>query len=409
MAVAYRLFSIKSVVIGTVAADDCLVKDWWKKRKGKVMGGLLVATIVGMIVAPYIAWHVKAPVALSVVIVDKSVAKATERKHAGLAWVLNHEKVTPPRGSARFDSTTDYVGSRPTTTGSRKRVEIPATPTDLAYIADTYGIYGGEAGQTPYDWRPHLLEGGMSVDDLDRLITNLRPGGTLIGEFNTLGPPTPPAARELMSKTFGVRSTGWLVRYFEHLDLTPDLPRWLPTVWRRQTGFGWTFRGPGYVFITDSGKIQVLLEGIDTPREALSLHVDELVAAAYGTASQLRYDNWAEILTADPKAEVLAAYDLRLTASGVKKMRGLPISGRFPAIIRTRSAKRTTYYFAGDWSERLESGRYDYTGIARWKRWVASEDRNNIEPLFWGVYVPFMQHIVHETVTNRRRVDSSAQ
>jgi hypothetical protein len=59
LAVAYRLFSIKSVVIGTVAADDCLVKDWWKKRKGKVMGGLLVATIVGMIVAPYIAWHVK--------------------------------------------------------------------------------------------------------------------------------------------------------------------------------------------------------------------------------------------------------------------------------------------------------------------------------------------------------------
>lgn len=388
-------------------ADEWWVKAWWKKRKGTIIGGMVLTTILAMIIAPYISWHVKSPVALSVVIVDKSVAKATERKHAGLAWVLNHEKVTPPRGSARFDSTSDYVGSRPAAKGTRTQVAIPETPTDLAYIADTYGIYAREAGQTPYDWRPQLIEGGMSVDDLHRLIANLQPGGTLIGEFNTLGPPTPPAARELMSTAFGVRSTGWVVRYFEHLDLTPDLPRWLPTVWRRQTGFGWTFRGPGYVFITDSGKIQVLLEGIDTPREALSLHVDELVADAFGAVPEIRYDNWAEVLTADPKAEVLAAYDLRLTASGVKKMRGIPISGRFPAIVRTRSAARTTYYFAGDWSERTESGRYDYAGIARWKRWVSSDERNSIEPLYWGVYVPFMQHIIHETVTNRRRADSS--
>jgi hypothetical protein len=385
------------------------VKAWWKKRKGKIIGVTFVLTIVGMLAAPYILWHLKSQVALSVVIVDKSVAKTTERKHAGLAWVLNHEKVAPPKGSSRFDSTTDYVGSRPATSGTRRRVAVPTTPTDLVYLADTYGVYASEAGQTPYDLRPQLIDGGMSVEELRSLITHLEPGGTLIGEFNTIGPPTPPAARALMSTTFGVKSTGWLVRYFEHLDLTPDLPKWLPTVWRRQTGFGWTFRGPGYVFITDLGRIQVLLEGIDTPREALSLHVDERVATSYGTIPTIRYDNWAEVLTADPKAEVLAAYDLRLTASGVKKMQGIPISGRFPAIIRTRTPQRTTYYFAGDWSERSESSRYDYTGIAHWKRRVASDERNSIEPLFWGIYVPLMQRIIDETVTNRRRDRATSQ
>lgn len=378
---------------------------WWRKRKGRVIGALAVALVLSCVLGPYALWHLQSPTRLSVVIVDKSVAKPAYRKHAGLIWVLNHEKIAQPGADRRFDPTRDYVGYHPAESGDKRIVPIPDTPTDLAYISDTYGVYEGDVADSPTLNRSKLVYGGMSVDEVRRLTGNLRPGGTLIGEFSSLGSPTPIAARALLASTFGVRPTGWVGRHMQYLDLTPDLPQWMPRAWRKQTGTRWAFRGPGYVFASEAGELVVLVEGVDTPVGALTMHVDTSTAATYGTVDQLRYDGWVEILAPTDRARVIATYDLRLNASGVKKMRNVPISGRFPAVVRTATQQRTTYYFAGDWSDRTNDGRYDYRGIERFKRMVTSDDRDDTEKMFWTVYVPMMAHIIDETVSNRRLAD----
>jgi hypothetical protein len=331
------------------------------------------------------------------------VSSTDFRKHAGLFWVLRHEKVLQMPDDRLMDPAIDYAGFHPDGTGTGTVRPVPDRASDLTYLSDAYGVYRREQLPTG-GHRAHLIDGGLTAAETQQVLKTLRPGGTLVGEFNILSSPTPaPVAAELAA-VFGVAPTGWVGRHFNYLDLTPDLPAWMAVTWLRQTGTRWAFRGPGYVFVHADGRMVVLVEGVDTPVGGLRLRVDDQHAERTGMAREMVYDGWVEILKPMAKADVLATYDLTLTPSGARKMRAIPVSTRFPAIVRTRSTQRTTWYFAGDWSDRPGSpGRFRYQGIARMKRWAANKDRDSVEEFYWGAYVPLMRTIIRQTAEHRRQ------
>lgn len=301
-----------------------------------------------------------------------------------------------------MDPAVDYAGFHPSDTGSGTIAPVPDRANDLTYLADTYGVYRREQLPTGGQ-RSQLVDGGLGAPELRRVLSRLRPGGTLVGEFNILSSPTPEPVRAQLASVFGVAPTGWVGRHFNYLDLTPDLPQWMAVTWLRQTGKRWSFRGPGYVFVHTDGRMVVLVEGEDTPQRGLQLRVDERQADQTGMARQLTYDGWVEIVRPLGRSEVLATYELTLTASGAGKMRDVPISGRFPAVIRTQGTARTTWYFAGDWSDRPgPPGRFRYQGISRFKAWAASKDRDGVEEFYWSSYVPLMRTIIRQTKERRR-------
>ncbi len=383
------------------------MKALWKKHRGRIIGGGLLATVLAVLVVPAVLWRLTPSHPMDITIVDKTVPRPIFRKHAGLFWVLRHDKVVRHDTDAQYLVTRDYAGYHPAARGRGAVVPIPDRPSDLTYISDSYGVYEDDLAAVPRGVQSPMIYGGLSVDEVRLMLRTLRPGGTLVGEFNSIATPTIGAARTELSAALGVKWTGWSGRHFAFLDLTADLPQWIPNTWRRQTGDRWQFRGPGYVLVSERGTMVVLVEGIDTPMEPLTLNIDAQHAAEFGTLRKLRYDGWFEVMEPLPSTEVVATYDLQLTASGRSKMQGVPIAGRWPAVLRTRSAARTAYYFAGDFSDRaIVNSSYRYKWLPRLKRLTAPGDRDNMERFFWGVYVPIMQTVLHQT---RRALTRSHQ
>lgn len=374
------------------------MKALWKKQRGRIVGGGLVAAVLALLALPAVLWRLTPDHPMDITIVDKTVPRPEFRKHAALFWALRHDKVVRRDTGAPFNVAQDYSGYHPAQRGRGTVVPIPDRPSDLTYVSDTYGVYEDDLTAVPRGVQSPMIYGGLSVEEVGLLLRTIRPGGTLVGEFNSIATPTIGAARDELSGALGVRWTGWTGRHFAFLEISPDLPQWIPNTWRRQTGSRWDFRGPGYVLVSERGTMVVLLEGVDTPMEPLTLNVDAAHADEFGTLRRLRYDGWFEVMEPLPSTEVVATYDLQLTQSGRAKMRGVPIAGRWPAVVRTRSKARTTYYFAGDFSDRaIVDSAYRYTWLPRLKRLTAPGDRDNMERFFWGVYVPIMQTILRQT------------
>jgi hypothetical protein len=381
-----------------------------KTRRALVVGLCAVAVIAALAVAPWIAWHAQPPRTLDVMVIDKTVATPDYRKHRGLFWVLRHEKVRQRATGRELAEDRDYVGYRHDADGAPRVVPITRRPSDLVYVADAYGVYEDDLKTGPNGLRSPLIHGGLSETEVDDTLGSLRPGATLVGEFNIIASPTVGRARAELGRALGVEWTGWVGRHFSYLDLTVDLPLWIPRQWKRQTNTPWRFRGPGYVFVDEFGFMVVLVEGIDTPSPALRITVTPEAAKRYGTVRRQTWDYWFEVMEARPGAEVLATFDLELTPEGRRKMRGVPVERPFPAIVRSRHPTHLAYYFAGDFADQpTVPGSYRYRWLPEIRRWLGAEHRDDQQAFFWRVYTPVMQTIIREAeATARARVPGDA-
>ena len=374
-----------------------------RKRRALIIGLLIVLALAVLAVTPWVSWHMGRDRPLDVLVVDKTVAKPDYRKHAGIWWVLQHEKVVQRSTGRPLAIDRDYAGYQHTPDGRPRIVPIPDRPADLVYVADTYGVYADDLLGRPRGLRSELIYGGLSLDEVRTTVRALKPGATLVAEFNCIASPTVGQAREALSEALGVDWTGWIGRHFAYLDLTVDLPLWIPRAWKRQTGKRWKFRGPGYVFVNEQGRLIVLIEGIDTPTPAFRVTVDAAVAERYGMARRQTYDYWFEVMRTRPGAEVLASFDLDLTDSGRLKMRGVPINGPIPAIVRTKRAGHLAYYLAGDFADQPKVPKsYRYRWLPKVRAWLGAEHRDDQQAFYWRVYVPFMQHVIAEAEATAR-------
>lgn len=380
-----------------------------RKRRALTIGLLTVLALAVSAVAPWVLWHLQADRPLDIVVVDKTVAKADYGKHAGLFWVLRHEKIVQRSTGRPLALDRDYAGYQYEPDGQPRIVPITDRPSDFTYIADTYGVYEDDLQDRPLGLRSNLIYGGLSLDEVRTLTHGLKRGATLVAEFNCIASPTAGRAREELSDALGVRWTGWIGRHFSYLDLTVDLPLWIPRTWKRQTGKPWRFHGPGYVFVNEQGYLIVLVEGSDTYAPGVRITVDSDAAERYETVRKQTYDYWFEIMKTRPGAQVLAHFDLELTASGREKMRGVPIDGGLPAIVRTKRPGHLAYYFAGDFADQPKVPKsYRYVGLPKIRAWLGAEHRDDQQAFYWRVYVPMMQHILAEAEHTARSQPSIA-
>lgn len=380
-----------------------------RSRRALVIGITAVLTLGALIAAPWVLWHTAPVRPLDIVVVDKTVAKPDYRKHAGLFWLLRHEKVVQRRTGQPLREDRDYAGYQHTADGQPHVVPISGGKSDLTYIADTYGVYEDDLQGRPLGLRSHLIYGGMSLDEVRTVTGDLRQGATLVGEFNCIASPTVGRAREELSDALGVRWTGWIGRHFQFLDLTVDLPLWIPRAWKHQTGRPWRFRGPGYVLVNEQGFLVVLVEGIDTPAPALRITFDEAYAKRYGTVRRQTYDYWFEVMEPRPGAEVIAQFEFKLTDAGREKARGVPIDRPFPAVVRTERPGHLAYYFAGDFADQPKApSSYRYKWLPRVRAWLGAEHRDDQQAFYWRVYVPVMQHVIREAEATARAAGREA-
>ena len=89
-------------------------------------------------------------------------------------------------------------------------------------------------------------------------------------------------------------------------------------------------------------------------------------------------------------------------------MRGVPITGPIPAIVRSRRAGHLAYYFAGDFADQSTvSKAYRYRWLPKIKARLGAEHRDDQQAFHWRVYVPLMQHIIAEAeATSRARPET---
>jgi hypothetical protein len=380
-----------------------------------VVLSLVVATMVlTAVVVPVARWQVRAARPLSVLIVDKT-ASDDGREHAAFVWVLEHAKITDPSTGAPY-TPSSFVGP---ITPVPAAGDIPDRPipradgrSDLVYVTDTYGVYrprppGDTSVGDPADRRV----GGLSEEEMDRLIAGVAPGGTFVAEFNTVAGPTPRPSRARLEGYLGFSWTGWAARHFAELgeggDQRADVPGWVPRQWSEATGRPWPYRGAGWVFAHADGRILVLAENVDIAVAGAEVRFAPAAAERYGTVANTTYDYWFDVVEPAEGTTVEASYHLDVSTAGANRLRNAGLSADFPAIVRSvRSDGGTGYYFAGDWADQTNEGGAGLgpvaaDGLTVFQRLTHPGSRDEQQSFFWKVYQPLLDTILTET-TDRR-------
>jgi hypothetical protein len=360
-------------------------------------------------------WHLRDARPLSVLIVDKTDT-ADRREHAGVIWVLEHAKVTDPSTGEPY-TLADFVGPIAPTpaSGAVPAREVPRADgrTDLVYVTDTYGLYRdrGLADTTVGD-PADLRYGGLSEEEIDRLVAGVAPGGTFIAEFNTVAGPTPRPARDRLESYLGFRWSGWAARHFAELGAgagrSDDVPAWVPRQWLERTGRDWPYEGSGWVFANADGRLFVLAENVDITIAGTEVRFDTAAASRYGTSSATAYDYWFDIVEPAEGSTVEATYHLDVTASGARRLANAGLSADFPAVVRSGHPDGVVgYYFAGDWADQTTEGGFGLgpvaaDGVSVLQRLTRRAARDEQQAFFWRVYQPLLDTIVADTSSRRR-------
>ncbi len=387
------------------------------------MGGLRVKTVAGalrwfwpgivlglLVLVPWAVHAQRERVPLRIVVVDKTVPFRNWLEHRSLFWLLEHLGVVRPDGRP-YDVTTDYLGAYPPEKAgeppARTRDLVPAdlANADLLYFADTYGVFeedlaSGESMKAALERSPRIY-GGTTLAEANAARGFVEAGGTAIAEFNSLGSPTEPEAREAMESLFGVRWTRWIGRYFARLEDRDEVPGWLRRVYEEEWKTPWTFAGPGYVLTRDDRHVEVLRVGTESGMIGLTIERDlpqhPVIAGARGGVP---YPYWFDVVEAAPGSEILASFRWSLTAEGAGRLRARGLPARFPAVVRTRgrTGAGTTYYFGGDFADNpLRVGRVPFAGYLAFRRWIeGAKLAPSEEAFFWRFYAPLLEGILAE-------------
>jgi hypothetical protein len=383
--------------------------------KKKFFLSLLVAALL-LPAWLWLAWRLQPRRKLTLAIIDKTVAGPIPQGHLSLDWVLNQERFTKT-GTRAYGPGADYFGFFP---GRDHRyrlkglerfrpddIERLANDANLAYFADTYGVYTAEwYGRLPPGSRSNLLYGGMSEQDIELCRAIKDRHKTVIAEFNSIGSPTAEPVRKAFESLYGIHWSGWTARYFPLLDTiqNPDLPRWLVDNYRARHSGGWPFHRDGIAWVNNDGRVVVLEAGTTLRTAVPSI---KAMAAGLGLPDSIGYPFWFDVLAPDTMAgpnEALAMFDIDVNPDGAKLLAENGIPGRCPAILRHRGSDYGFYYFSGDFCDNPIGFTSSYfkgaaflENIFRGK--TTADDRT---PFFWDFYRPLVTGILESEYQRSR-------
>jgi len=351
----------------------------------------LLPVISLLALLPVLLWQLEGSETYEVAIVDKTVPKNDYREHAGLWWVLAHEKKVK-RDRSPYVLEADYYGYRPDTLTGDEKLVIQGRP-DMIYVTDTYGVYqqdlqveGNQEGE-----RSGLVYGGMK-DEEWQAIEQAHQGDTLlIAEFNSLATPTRKDVRAKMEAHLGATWSGWTGRYFPLLE-SEEVPVWVRASYEAQSGKPYDLDGPGLVFVHESDTLLILQRDEDEFSNQVWFDMNDEGKKRYPEVNQTPYQYWFDIMEPAADSTVLAEYEISVTEAGEQKLKQHHIPTRFPAII-AQDAKRT-FYLAGDFADAPNDAWVSYKGNT-WLRalkagWIGEGE------FYWRSYVPLMKRIIEE-------------
>ena len=382
-----------TTTVATVAAPPPL------KRFNIVLG---VLTFIIIILAPYLFWLSQSYTAMDILILDKSVAQKDYREHKGFMWLINHFKFHH-EADAPFDYSQDYVGYKPQDDGEDIVSDLPEliSAYDLIYLIDAMGVYAEnrfEGKRVEQYASSEMLYGGITLSELDRIETLLRPNGTLISEASSLSRPTSTAARHRLEEMMGIYWSGWVGKF--HIALEKNqMPAWLVAMYEAEYEEAWRFRGAGLVLVNSTDnkeRIVVMQMGKDLKGQGFKMSFSKSRQDHYKVKDKKFYMGWFDIVMPDYEAKTEAYYEIYTTEAGKEKLDDFSIPIRFPAVVKYEAPAYTSYYLAGDFAEVGKVPAFhQFKGLSR----LMGHTRvsSSQQGFFWQVYGPMMERIMRDT------------
>lgn len=364
-----------------------------------------ISAIIILLALPIVLWNLQSKEQLQVAIIDKTVPNEEYREHHGLTWLLNHYQYEKADGTS-YKKDSDYYGFVPNE--DQKSYDIREVPesfesTDLIYLADTYGVYEDNLPwmEPQEETAPSLLYGGMEIAEWDSIKNQVTDAGSdLVIEFNSFASPTDEDVRQDMTEFLGIGSTGWSGRYFGELSETgEEVPKWVISRFE-ESGENWNYNGPGFILVNDQNEEIVVLseEQGDVGAEGIKLAFNEKGQDLFSLNDSPAFKYWFDISEPAARENVLADYKWDLTDSGSAILNEHGIPAQFPAILQLQKNDSDIYLFAGDFVDIEEvPGFYQYSGFAKIKSLLSSNNADSDTAFYWKTYAPMMESILAKT------------
>lgn len=369
---------------------------------------ILAAVVVLVIILLFVIWHILPKKVLNVAVLDKTVLSYSEndniikdnvyRKHRGFYWIVNQQRYVKPDGAA-YDYMHDYFGPMLDEEGSYDHtVELSSADSkpDLVYLSDAYGLgndtFGYYNGSMP-------LNSGISDDDMSYIHFGYESGAPIIAESTLFSSKLSDSVRSQLISLLGVTPTKWIGRYIVDLEDFTDVPDWAPPMYEQQEGVEWHFTGPGILLVSEDGKIIVLEQNTDfNSKDLLKIYINEEYRKEFGDCDQCNFYNWFELIEPNYGTENLATFEFDLNATGMEKIREVSKIPRFCAVSRRQEeGYAPVYFFAGDFNDYVNGGRYgNFLFSNEFFKFLSYDRQGDISNFFWRFYDPLVRHILND-------------
>lgn len=382
--------------------------------KKDILIKILFYAVIALPMWMFLIWLVWPKTKLVIAIVDKTVLFTSGQEHASLNWVLRSNKFAKTNKDL-YMVNRDYFGFFPNQNkqfglkglerATEDELEKLSFDSDMTYITDTYGIYSKEwyLGKNITE-RQRLLYGGLSPNDLLFLKKMKQKKKLIITEFNTFATPTSDLVAREFERTFKIKWTGWIGKYFDSLDTleNKELPHWLVENYMRQNNKKWSFKKSGIAFVHKSDKIVVLEHKQDLNSEVPFILTGKEEREKYNIPKRIKYPFWFDVIQTSRENKVISFYDLKVSEVGRKILNKNNIPSQFPAIIEHYRDDYKFYYFCGDFADNpiSQTGSY-FKGSAYFRKLFYNDDiAAERVSFFWEFYRPMMTKILNKYHTD---------
>jgi hypothetical protein len=224
---------------------------------------------------------------------------------------------------------------------------------------------------------------------------------TIITEFVLLNTPTSDLVRMKTEELLGIKSEGWVGKYFNNLDISknPSVPQWVVDLYMSQNQNKWPYKNSGVVLVHKYGKVVVLEEGKYLKNSLPYIKTDKSIARKYELPDSITYPYWFDIVLTNQNNEVFSTFNLKTTQKGDSVLKANRLSKHFPAIIK-HDGDYVFYYFAGDFADNtIRNWSAYFAGIEYVSCLLYSDKVWDRRKFFWDFYNPLMRNILKESAS----------